>query len=209
LTAIGLQLWQRISYEVQKTVAECIQQSRDCLDEAVKTFWQAYIPGQAWSPVDSGTRGHVLISESSGGLPVTINLLDASLFVNGRPLSRLPSKYQTHATYSRLFGTQVLEIVPSEQPGMEFSATRKQHNWTVHFAMAKSELIIRAQDGNSIWEFIPPSKLSGDFPTTFVNYYSHWVNLETGTVEFRPFKAPWESGGGLSSTLRLKNEIIL
>jgi hypothetical protein len=28
-------------------------------------------------------------------------------------------------------------------------------------------------------------------------------------VEFRLFKVPWESGGGLSSILRLKNEIIL
>ncbi|RYP54802.1 hypothetical protein DL769_010286 [Monosporascus sp. CRB-8-3] len=99
----------------------------------------AYTPGAPWSPMEQD-RGHILTSQSattteSSGLPVSLNLLDGSLLVNGRPLSRLPKEFEDHPTYARLFGTQILEIVPSEFPSMDFSAARKQKGWVVHFAM--------------------------------------------------------------------------
>ncbi|RYP74662.1 hypothetical protein DL771_002928 [Monosporascus sp. 5C6A] len=98
-----------------------------------------YTPGAPWSPMEQD-RDHILRSQSattaeSNGLPVSLNLLDGSLLVNGRPLSRLPKEFQDHPTYARLFGTQILEIVPSEFPSMDFSAARKQKGWVVHFAM--------------------------------------------------------------------------
>ncbi|RYP92762.1 hypothetical protein DL770_001151 [Monosporascus sp. CRB-9-2] len=116
-----------------------INNSRHILDKAIAKFWAAYTPGAPWSPMEQD-RGHILKSQSattteSSGLPVSINLLDGSLLVNGRPLSRLPKEFQDHPTYTRLFGTQILEIVPSEFPLMDFSAARKQKGWVVHFAM--------------------------------------------------------------------------
>ncbi|ORY67517.1 uncharacterized protein BCR38DRAFT_407490 [Pseudomassariella vexata] len=210
LTLIGLQLWQRLCYRVQKFVSGRIERLRHCLDQAVRTFWQTYQPGHAsWSLIDSETRAHILVSTSSCDLPVSLNLLDGSLLVDGRPLSRLPSAYQNHLTYLQLFGTQVISIVPSDQTGMEFSATRTQHGWTVHFAMAQGDLIIRAQIDDSIWEFIPPWKLAGDFPTEFTNSYSHWLNVDTGMVEFRLFDEPWKSGDLLWRTYPIDGRLVL
>ncbi|RYP49659.1 hypothetical protein DL768_004701 [Monosporascus sp. mg162] len=102
-------------------------------------FEYTYTPGAPWSPMGQD-RDHILKSQSattteSSGLPVSINLLDGSLLVNGRPLSRLPKEFQDHPTYARLFGTQILEVVPSELPLMDFSAARKQKGWVVHFGM--------------------------------------------------------------------------
>ncbi|RYP24740.1 hypothetical protein DL765_000286 [Monosporascus sp. GIB2] len=139
LMFISLQSWRRLSYQALPSVSAKINSSRHILDNAIKAFWEAYTPGTPWSPMGKD-RDHILKSHSattteSSRLPVSLNLLDGSLLVNGRPLSRLPKEFQDHPTYTRLFGTQILEIVPSEFPLMDFSAARNQNGWVVHFAM--------------------------------------------------------------------------
>ena len=59
--------------------------------------------------------------------------------------------------------------------------------------MEGSELIVRAQKGNQVYELIPIGHLSGDFPIHLIDQYFHWLHLNTWTVEWRPFKQPWES----------------
>ncbi|RYP01100.1 hypothetical protein DL764_006299 [Monosporascus ibericus] len=157
LMLISLQSWRRLSYQALPSVSAKINNSRHVLDKAITTFWAAYTPGTPWSPMEQD-RDHILKSQSattteSNGLPVSFNLLDGSLLVDGRPLSRLPKEFQDHPTYARLFGTQILEIVPSELPSMDFSAARKQKGWIVHFAMIgvglKSQLVLRSEDTES------------------------------------------------------------
>lgn len=60
--------------------------------------------------------------------------------------------------------------------------------------MIGDELVIRTQkQGAEIYELIPSTKLSGDFPMHFVEEYVHWLNVATGDIEFRPINYPWKS----------------
>ena len=59
--------------------------------------------------------------------------------------------------------------------------------------MEGSELIIRAQKGEQVYELIPVNHLDGDFPLHLINEYFHWLHLNTWTVEWRPSKQPWDS----------------
>ena len=63
------------------------------------------------------------------------------------------------------------------------------------FALHGSTLRIRAQLSNNskgILELIPHSVLEDDFPKLLTMEYAHWMDLETGVVEFRPLNRRWE-----------------
>ena len=49
----------------------------------------------------------------------------------------------------------------------------------------------RRLEDSQLLQFIPRDIFSGDFPKTFVDDYVHWLNLDTGEVEFRPSESPW------------------
>lgn len=59
--------------------------------------------------------------------------------------------------------------------------------------MHDSELIIRAKRHEKVFELLPTHLLNADFPHTFVQDFAHWLNLETGVVEWRPLKDAWTS----------------
>lgn len=84
------------------------------LDKAVARFWAGYEPDDMWHPLPP-PQDRWLTTKTRGedgliSLPVHYNLLDGSLLVNGLPLSRLPTSYETHASYRRLFG-EVITLV--------------------------------------------------------------------------------------------------
>ena len=152
-----------------------------------------------WS-ASSGSRAHILnavmTEENAAPTVISFNLLEGRLLVNGYPLARLPREYESHPTYGELFGPQTLEVMPSTRQGMQFSACREQHGWVVHFALVHGKLVIQAVrrgDGASadeVCELIPSLELKGDVPSSFVRNHSHWLNLSTGAVEFRPVDKP-------------------
>jgi len=43
-------------------------------------------------------------------------------------------------------------------------------------------------------QLIPRSKLLGDFPSHFVEEYTHWLDLNSHELEFRPAGSPWTPG---------------
>ena len=70
------------------------------------------------------------------------------------------------------------------------------------FSWNNGDLILRARKpGDSqILQLIPRSKLSGDFPRHFIDEYTHWLDLKSRELEFRPAGSPWTPG---SSNWRL------
>ncbi|KAK0723613.1 hypothetical protein B0T26DRAFT_811927 [Lasiosphaeria miniovina] len=185
--------WQRISHLSYTTVTEEV------------IFWSEYAPSRSGWQVDELPRGHVLVSNTDtpdGPMTVSFNLLKGLVLVNGHPLARLPESYQTHPTFIQLFGRQILDVMPSAIPEMQFSARRDQMGWGVHFAMTDGKLVIRAISrdisplGNAsptMWEYIPCEYLKEDLPATFVKRYSHWMNLSNQVIQFRPVQQPWMS----------------
>ncbi|KAK4153473.1 hypothetical protein C8A00DRAFT_33763 [Chaetomidium leptoderma] len=194
---IALQLahrWHAVMYQARDLVMEeVMDRGNPGLDNSIKQFWADYSPPSAeWMQRDVATQSHILECSNSH-LSVTFNLLTGNLFVNGYPLSKLPLAYQSHETFSQLFGEQILDVGPSSDPEMQFSACRDQNEWVVHFAMMDHQLVVRAvrQRPQEIWEYIPRSHLRRDLPNSFVNNYAHWLNLSTNEVEFRPIAQKW------------------
>ncbi|KAK3374532.1 hypothetical protein B0T24DRAFT_577590 [Lasiosphaeria ovina] len=209
-----MQRWHAVMYRARHLVArEVIDRGNPGLDRAIKHLWADYspTPTAGWARLDQNAQSHILTRRSGGG-SVTFNLITGHFFLNGYLLSKLPSSYQKHPTFRQLFGEQILDVGPSRVPGMEFSASRDQNGWILHFAMKDSRLVVHAvrqrsqghsgahdvgvQDGSRLddsWEYIPREHLTNDLPNSFVNDYSHWLHLATSRVEFRPIGRRWES----------------
>ncbi|KAK3293166.1 uncharacterized protein B0H64DRAFT_327170 [Chaetomium fimeti] len=201
--------WRRIMHRSLGYASnEVVQKKNPGFHAAIRRFWADYSPsGTRWRALP-GEQRHILSasmkSRDSNTMRITYNLLDGRLLVNGYPLSRLPPEYESKPAYEELFGSQVLEVMPSTREGMQFSACRDQQGWVVHFTLVSNELVVQAvrskqassveDDPNTeVYEFIPSWKLHGDVPATFIRDYSHWVNLSTGVVEFRRADQPWVS----------------
>lgn len=59
--------------------------------------------------------------------------------------------------------------------------------------MHESELIVRTKKGGRTYELLPVHALSGDFPQALVENYAHWLDIDTGVVEWRPLIDPWKT----------------
>jgi hypothetical protein len=53
--------------------------------------------------------------------------------------------------------------------------------------------LIRAVRNGQIYELIPDTKFSKDFPNAFITNHAHWINLSTQEIEFRPLSSIWDS----------------
>ncbi|KAL2159331.1 hypothetical protein VTH06DRAFT_2334 [Thermothelomyces fergusii] len=204
--------WRRTMYKSRKIITrEVVTNANVGFHQAIRRFWAVYPPsGIQWSTLP-GEKSHILVSSMDTGngkahIPITYNSLDGRLLVAGYPLSRLPREYSSAPAYKELFGPMVLEVMPSNRKGMAFSACRPQQGWIVHFRMVLSDLVIQAVQAEGeekaisnpsmsprVCEFIPSDKLRGDVPASFLRNYSHWLDLATGEIEFRPRHRPWES----------------
>ncbi|RFU36269.1 hypothetical protein B7463_g125, partial [Scytalidium lignicola] len=176
------QYW-RLSHSLESEIRRGVLASRDGLDTTVHNIWKGYQPGTGWSAVDCPNQRWLVTRTSSEDdyqpMMVHYNILDGQLLVNGAPLTRLPRSYEEHATYRRLFGQKVLDIIPSTMGGM------------VHFAMYGPELIIRTRKNRQICELLPEHFLKGDFPSSLVEGYIHWLDVNTGLIEWRPLRSAW------------------
>jgi hypothetical protein len=204
--------WRRVMHRSQEFVKdEVVAQNNPGFHEAIQRFWADYLPSATQWAALSSSKGHILdarmVQGNAAPTNITFNLLEGLLLVNGYPLARLPREYESKKAYSQLFGSQVLEVMPSTRPGMRFSACREQQGWIVHFALIGPELVIQAVrrgDATSVeensdpevCEFIPSWNLEGDVPISFIRNYSHWLNVSTGNIEFRPVDKPWMPSPG-------------
>lgn len=59
------------------------------------------------------------------------------------------------------------------------------------FALQNSELIIRSQFKDKIFQLIPPNALKDDFPWSFVHGFAHWLDLSSRIIEWRPLVSRW------------------
>ncbi|KAK5662476.1 hypothetical protein OQA88_8387 [Cercophora sp. LCS_1] len=220
-----LSRWRRIMHRCCTIIAtEVTENGNSGLDEAVTFFWADYAPSGVGWQCRKTPQIHVLESrtrqgpsrngdgEINTGMSVTFNILTGSLLVNGVPLSKLPKEYQDHPTFLRLFGPKILNVMPSTLPGMTFSSSQKQEGWVVHFSMKDGKLIIQAVrsgfkndgasgegdpgQGRTVWEFLPPGSFHEDLSATFVENYSHWIDLSSRIIQFRPVAKPWTASKG-------------
>ncbi|KAB8229417.1 uncharacterized protein BDW43DRAFT_314998 [Aspergillus alliaceus] len=200
--------WQVLSHRSYIFLASqiCLGKTM-ALGAAIGRTWAAYRPGpgwSGWSMVEGGTDPW-LFSKATGssaegqGSLIHFNLLTGELLINGLPLARLPRDYEQDESYKTLFGQSLLEVMPSDRPGMSFSCQKEYMGHTVHLGKQQisgsqeGSLCVRAMRDGQEWEFIQPSLLANLFPDTFVEECVHWFNPSGDYVEFRPVKEPWQS----------------
>lgn len=197
--------WQSLSYRSHVFLAKSIVQCRSPgLDLAIKATWAAYDVSSNWSTVSTDKAYWLLTRfETQNGpgedMMVHYNLLTGELLVDGLPLARLPSEYESHPTYRRLFGKSQLDVMPSSSLGMQFSCQNQYSSHTVHLGKETTpgstdfELAVRAVKGREVWQLVPPRLFAGVFPDEFVENHVHWYSISRGIVEFRPLQTPWSS----------------
>ena len=170
------------------------------LDDAIQKSWSSYRSGSGWRVVSS-KKDHWLVTrmETSGNadtLTVHFNLLDGELLVNGLPQDRPPREYEQHPLWSTLFGHSAVEVMPTTDAGMQFSAKREFQGHEVHIGFDESkgsrDLVIRASVDGTVYETVPARLLDGLFPDFFVCEFVHWINHADGTIQFRPRNQPWD-----------------
>lgn len=59
--------------------------------------------------------------------------------------------------------------------------------------MHGSGLIIRTKQNGEIHELLPVHALLYDFPQAFARDFAHWLDISTGSIEWRPLENPWVS----------------
>ncbi|KAF9695776.1 hypothetical protein EKO04_006190 [Ascochyta lentis] len=189
----ALQAWRSLMYRILPKLHDSIL--RDCtgLNQAVLACWSAFQPvtDATWSTLDSPYNQWLSIA--SGKLPVHFNLLTAELLVNGLPLSRLPSEYLEHPMYKPLFSASALEVVPTNEPGMRFSAKATYHDHTLHFGMTGADMLVVAFCNDTKLDLIPERVFTKRLPYAFVSEHIHWYDHETKEVIFRPREQPWKT----------------
>ncbi|KAK3689059.1 hypothetical protein B0T22DRAFT_513134 [Podospora appendiculata] len=208
-----LHRWHRVMYESEELLKnEVLGNMNNGINTAITCFWAGYTPTSLGWRARENPQSHILESTvGESGLSVTFNVLSGLLMVNGRPSSKLPKDFRSHSTFLQLFGNQILDVMPSKIEGMEYSACRDQEGWVTHFSMVDGSLVVQAVhkasstsqataqvDGHEsskseMWEFIPRQCFHGDLSTSFLSKYSRWINLSTGTIEFRPVDQPWKT----------------
>ncbi|KAH6961733.1 hypothetical protein BKA56DRAFT_647758 [Ilyonectria sp. MPI-CAGE-AT-0026] len=160
-----------------------------CLDLAIKRCWPAFQPIAFWTL--AAETCYWFETTSRGHLQVHLNILTGELLVNGLPLSRLPKEYERHDDYERLFRGLILNVTPSNLPGMRFCTTQRFQGHTVHFGIQDQDLLVRLEENGSYLDLIPSRNFQGMLPHSFVNDYAHWYHNKTGIIQLHSLEDPW------------------
>ncbi|KAI6313641.1 hypothetical protein MCOR30_010221 [Pyricularia oryzae] len=203
--------WKRLCHRAHRILSRLIVSGKSsALDRAIRSAWPAYSGGTGWNPVSHAAYYWLeTATESVCGrsLAVHFNLLTAELLVNGSPLSRLPSDWEIHPTYRSLFGNQILDVMPSNVPGMRFSVKKAVSGYVLNLGLQSSgigsedeDFIISAKRLNagpdaSTYHLVPARVFRNKLPESFVTEQSHWYNDVRKSIEFCPKSSPWESLG--------------
>ncbi|KDR74247.1 hypothetical protein GALMADRAFT_141321 [Galerina marginata CBS 339.88] len=195
----------RLSHYLESPTIKLLHQSDQSgwrgLDTAIKSVWKEYRPrDKGWKQLpEPNSRWLMTLTTPLTGQQaqqVHYNMLSGKLLVDGKPLGRLPGEIVGHPIYRRIFGQKILDVIPAGLPGMDYATRSLIHGYQASFALRGSagsrSLIIRAQHAGRVFELVPHDILRKDFPTLFVMEYAHWMDLQSGEVEFRPLDRPWE-----------------
>lgn len=144
-----LQSHKAMMYRIFNKLRTLVLQDGARLCDAVTANWATFNPNtnSEWSSLEQPQHNWLVIH--SGTLLVHFNLLTAELLVDGLPLARLPPEFLQHAMYQPLFSKSTLEVVPTDEPGLRFSARCTYHHYKLHFGMQASDMLVVAVQGKT------------------------------------------------------------
>jgi len=139
-----LQNWRVLSLRMFPRLHRHILLDGEDLSDAISATWAAFDPSTEtkWTILSNGHRNW--LCTLSGSLPVHFNLLTGELLIKGLPLARLPERYTKHPTYSLLFQKFLVDVGPTNEAGMHFSARSTHHGQKLHFGMEGEDMLVVA-----------------------------------------------------------------
>ncbi|KAH7924414.1 hypothetical protein BV22DRAFT_1013320 [Leucogyrophana mollusca] len=196
---VALDQDRRLSHSLEHFLRQRIGECPEGLDRAITRVWPAYRVGSPWRALD-GSNCRWLTSRTAAqtnqqSQMVHYNLLDGRLLIDGRPLGRLPLGIVRHPTYSLVFGSQVLDVVPGDMAGMDFATKSYICGFQVYLNLRNDGCLqIRAKHcaTSQVLELIPAQEFAGDLPQLLIEDHTHWLDLTTGELEIRPVARLWE-----------------
>ncbi|KAB5592328.1 kinase-(PK-like) protein [Ceratobasidium theobromae] len=188
----------RLSHKALPNILKNINLDEKLLSMPISSVWPDLNPGaNGWKVLEAPNGRWVSTTTTSkdGNISqlVHFNVLDGQLLVDGKPLGRLPRGYVQHPDYIRLFGQKILDVVPANFPGMEFTTRERIDGHQVSFTFSGKQIIIQARKDGQLFELVPHSELSKDFPEFLSVDYHHWADLTHKSLEFRSLSSPWSS----------------
>ncbi|SPJ89726.1 uncharacterized protein FTOL_13087 [Fusarium torulosum] len=169
-------------------VDEVIIWGNECLNLAIKRSWSDFSGTTEWSLASTTCYW---LETMSGLRQVDLNVLTGELLVNGAPLARLPRDYSMHEDYGKLFGSMILDVRPSDVPGMRFSATRPFLGNTVHFGMQGQDLLVHLNRTEPMLDLVPSRLLKGTVPNQLADNFAHWYHRKSKIIEFHKLHSRW------------------
>ncbi|KAL0564280.1 hypothetical protein V5O48_017771, partial [Marasmius crinis-equi] len=167
------------------------------LSKAIKDIWPFFEESGGWTTLPNPNdcwmtcrSGNPLVNNRQ---TIHFNLITGQLLVDGKPLSRLPDEYTNHSVYLRIFGKTILDVVPPNpsERDAHFVSKEKVHGYQISFILRGSNLVIRAKLDGRRFVLIPSDRFRGDIPDDLITDCVPWLDLQDGTIEFRPLKSLW------------------
>ncbi|KAJ3798411.1 hypothetical protein GGU11DRAFT_723328 [Lentinula aff. detonsa] len=191
---------ERLAVSVYDHLIDLVTEDCTGLDKAVALLWPAYRPYKGWKrlclPNECWVETKTAPSSSQAiSQQVHINMIDGRLLIEGKLVGRLPREITDHALYTRCLQQKILEVVPSDIPGMEYSSRHLVSGYEIHFCYdtAHSDLVIRTRQQAEISELIPHMNFSNDLPNPFWKDYVHWLRISKEVIELCPLQDIWSS----------------
>ena len=129
----------RLAWKLEQMVRDAIMEGNDGINSAIRHVWAACPNGLQWIGFEecSWLTNNTSVSMSDQSQKISLDVLDGSLLVNGKPLGRLPLRFQQDSLFTYIFGgvsdslirhtyvanlqQQVLDVVPTDMVGMEYA----------------------------------------------------------------------------------------
>ena len=123
---------------------------------------------------------------------ISINLIEGTFLVDEITVGYLPEQITSNNLFIRVFGNHVFEVQPAEQRGSSITKhgyhKDRKVRYQFKFDNRNQSLIIEEKHSQPTnrFQLIPPDCFENKLPEIFVSNYSHWINLNTQQIEFRP-----------------------
>ena len=96
----------RLAWKLEHMVSNTIEERSEGIHFAIRHVWPAYREGDQWAGLEdcSWFASNTSASPDEQSQEISLNILDGTLLVNGKPLGRLPLNIQKDPLFTTIFG---------------------------------------------------------------------------------------------------------
>ncbi|CAF1305635.1 unnamed protein product [Rotaria sordida] len=193
---------ERILVTVQPTIAEFLQKtSYRCLNDFAAIYWAAIrskgtMNGKWRKRKQDPYNGWYDCRYESRY--ISIDCIRGTFLVDNMAIGFLPENITTNELFVRVFGNHIFEVQLAESPKTYITKHSYHGNGRVQYEFCFNDqtkylkVIERHIQTDKTFQLIAHTCFQKELPDMFVSNHSHWLNIETQIVEFRPihFKEP-------------------